>query len=169
MISPPTHQVVFSSSGVPLWPTDQVGSLQPLLQWPQPTASNNYPAHQVKYVPTLLPQLGAASSAFTPPANQVSSSLPPPQPPVDIAATAAHQVSSTSPALPLLPASSGKMDPRVLKLLLDFPEVCQQPAGPPRPSNGVEHVIETTGMPVLPNPTAWILTSSGWQRRNLPS
>ena len=45
VISPLTHQVVFSSSGVPLWPADQVSAPQPLLQGSQPSAAHTLSAH----------------------------------------------------------------------------------------------------------------------------
>ena len=78
VISPLTHQVVFFSSGVPLWPADQVSAPQPLLRRSQPPAVSTHPANQVTSVPSLPP---VPYAAFTPPAYQVSSSPLLPRPP----------------------------------------------------------------------------------------
>ena len=64
---------------------------------------------------------------------------------------------SGNPPVPAPPppppqSSSGKLDARVTNLLQEFPEIFCQPAGPTRPSHGVEHVIETTGRPVFAKP-----------------
>ena len=163
VISPPTHQAVFSSTGVPLWPANQVSAPPPPPRRSQPPAVSNQPANQVTSVPSLPP---VPEAAFITPAHQVSSSLPPPRPPAGTTAAAFSQVSSASPAPP---PSPGNIDPRVQQLLQEFPEVCQQPARPPRPSHGVEHVIELQVGQSLPSPAAWTLTSSRWLRMSLPS
>ena len=37
----------------------------------------------------------------------------------------------------------------MVRLLQEFPEICHQPAGLPRPSHNIEHMIETTGRRVF--------------------
>ena len=39
VISPPTHQIVFSGSGIPLWPANLVSSSPTQLQWPGPATA----------------------------------------------------------------------------------------------------------------------------------
>ena len=122
VISPPTHQIVFSGSGIP----------------PNATIATS-----VAWTGHCCPLL---------PAHQVSRSPPLPQPSWSSTTAAAAQVSPPVPAPPPLLPATGKIDSRVVKLLQEFPEIFYQPSGLPRPSHGVKHIIETTGRPVFAKP-----------------
>ena len=77
LISPPTHQVIFSGSGVPLWPTHQVNCTSaPPLPRPPP---------------------GPAREPLQKPAQQVSITTLPPGPSWDDAAAAVSRISQVTP------------------------------------------------------------------------
>ena len=113
-------------------------------------------AQQVSNTAQPPPQPGSTLDVSGHPAQQVNVTLSPPPPPSWSSAAAAvsrvSQVNLPVPAPLLPPLIPGKHDPRVTKILQDFPEIFCQPAGPLRPTHGVEHVIETTGRPVFAKP-----------------
>ena len=141
LISPPTHQVIFSGSGVSLWPAQQVHDT------PQPPP----------------PRPGSPLDVSGQPAQQVSFAPPPPPPSWSANAAAVSRVSQVTPPVPAppppLPLSSGKHDPRVTKLLQDFPEIFCQSVGRRGPPTALSTSLKPQVGQCLPSPAAWIRTS----------